>query len=204
MLHFRRTFDECAQAEIDIARMPISDFLRVSDSYVSAVEMGMYHTTKKVVQALKEEGLKPYSDEWDAQYRARLDPHKENLMERRFTEIPGRRYICFYPMNKKRGESVNWYNEPLDLRAELMMEHGMTGRRYAGKVQQIISGSIGFDDWEWGVDLFADDPGVFKQLVYEMRFDDATSLYGEFGDFFLGVAIKSEAFGSYFSGTLPE
>ena len=121
-------------------------------------------------------------------------------MERRYTEIPERKYICFYPMDKRRGDVNNWYHEPLAKRAELMMGHGMTGRRYAGKVKQIITGSIGFDDWEWGVDLFADNPGYFKDLVYEMRFDDATSLYGEFGKFYLGVRVHGKSLGDYFSG----
>lgn len=203
LLHFRKSFDQCAQAELHLSRMELSEFLEPSHSYVSVVEMGMYHTTKKVVQALEEKGLKPHSEEWKAEYEAKMEPHKENLMERRFTEIPERRYICFYPMNKRRGEEHNWYHEPLEKRAQLMMEHGMTGRRYAGRVQQIISGSIGFDDWEWGVDLFADDPGVFKQLVYEMRFDDATSLYGEFGEFFLGIRLPASSLSEYFQGKLP-
>jgi chlorite dismutase len=93
-------------------------------------------------------------------------------------------------MNKKRGEVNNWYRETIDKRAELMMEHGMTGRRYAGKIQQIISGSIGFDGWEWGVDLFANNPLDIKALIYEMRFDEVTSLYGEFGEFWFGKRIE--------------
>ena len=85
--------------------------------------------------------------------------------------VPPHKYLCFYPMDKKRGEDRNWYTVPIDKRRDMMREHGMIGRRYTGRVKQIILGSIGFDDWEWGVDLFADDPLVFKQLIYEMRFD---------------------------------
>jgi chlorite dismutase len=106
-------------------------------------------------------------------------------------------------MDKRRGEKFNWYHEELEHRAELMMEHGMTGRRYAGRVRQVITGSIGFDDWEWGVDLFSESPNNFKDLVYEMRFDDATSLYGEFGKFYLGVRLPVEGLSAYFAGTLP-
>ena len=90
-------------------------------------------------------------------------------------------------MNKFRGEAKNWYSEPIRERQRMMREHGMIGRHYAGRVTQIISGSIGFDDWEWGVDLFADDPLVFKKLVYEMRFDEASAVYGLFGTFFVGL-----------------
>lgn len=200
LLHFRKEFSDCAAVELEIAQLAIADYLKLSDSYVSIVELGMYHVTKKIVEGLEEQGLKPFSEEWDAAYNEKLEPHRENLMERRYTEIPKRKYICFYPMDKRRGDTHNWYHEPLDKRAHLMMEHGMTGRRYAGKVQQIITGSIGFDDWEWGVDLFADTPNYFKSLVYEMRFDDATSLYGDFGEFFLGVRLELETMAAYFSG----
>jgi peroxiredoxin len=203
LFHFRKSFADCAQVELDLSQLPVSEYLTLSDSYVSVVELGMYHTTKNIVRALEEKGLKPHTEEWDAEYEEKMAPHREHLMERRYTDIPDLRYICFYPMDKRRGEKHNWYHEPLAKRAELMMEHGMTGRRYAGKVRQVITGSIGYDDWEWGVDLFADDPKHFKDLVYEMRFDDATSLYGEFGKFYLGVRVKSDGVEEYFNGKLP-
>ena len=104
---------------------------------------------------------------------------------------------------KKRGEVQNWYQVPIAARQKMMREHGMVGRRYAGRVNQIISGSVGFDDWEWGVDLFADDPLVFKQLVYEMRFDEASALYGLFGTFYLGLRIPAAELGALLSGTVP-
>ena len=93
-------------------------------------------------------------------------------------------------MDKKREGGDNWYRVDIERRRDLMREHGMVGRRYAGQVTQIISGSIGFDDWEWGVDLFADDPLVFKKLVYEMRFDEASAGYAKFGAFYF--AIRTE------------
>ena len=108
-------------------------------------------------------------------------------MSRLFIEMPRARYVCFYPMNKRRGESVNWYSEPFERRASMMREHGMIGRHYSGKVTQVISGSIGYDDWEWGVDLFAQDPLVFKKLIYEMRFDEASAKFAEFGPFYTGL-----------------
>jgi chlorite dismutase len=85
----------------------------------------------------------------------------------------------------------------------MMREHGMLGRRYADSVSQIITGSIGFDDWEWGVDLFADDPVVFKKLVYEMRFDEATVWYGEFGPFHVGLQFSPEELPRLLAGELP-
>ena len=84
-----------------------------------------------------------------------------------------------------------------------MEEHGMVGRRYAGKVQQIITGSIGFDDWEWGVDLFAPDPLVFKKLIYEMRFDQVSAVYALFGQFFVGMRVPLAKLGEWASGKLP-
>jgi peroxiredoxin len=106
-------------------------------------------------------------------------------------------------MNKFRGEARNWYSEPIGERQRMMREHGMIGRHYAGRVNQIISGSIGFDDWEWGVDLFADDPLVFKKLVYEMRFDEASAVYGLFGTFYVGLRFAAGQLASLFDGKAP-
>ena len=94
-------------------------------------------------------------------------------------------------MDRRRGEDKNWYKLPIEERARQMSDHGMIGRRYAGEVKQIISGSIGFDDWEWGVDLFADDPLVFKKLIYEMRFDEVSAVYALFGHFYVGVRVPA-------------
>ena len=100
-------------------------------------------------------------------------------------------------MNKLRGEIKNWYSAPIAERQKMMSDHGVIGRKYAGQVTQIISGSIGFDDWEWGVDLFADDPLVFKKLVYEMRFDEASAVYGQFGAFYVGIRFAAEKLGIF-------
>jgi chlorite dismutase len=109
-------------------------------------------------------------------------------------------YVCFYPMNKRRKVGQNWYTLPLGERARLMQEHGTTGRAYAGKVSQIISGSVGFDDWEWAVTLFAGDPIRFKELVTEMRYDEVTSIYGEFGSFWVGHRIAAADLVREFTG----
>jgi len=106
-------------------------------------------------------------------------------------------------MDKKRGELKNWYQVPITDRQKMMSEHGLIGRRYAGQVTQIISGSVGFDDWEWGVDLFADDPLVFKKLVYEMRFDEASAVYGLFGTFYVGLRFPAAEFGTLLAGRTP-
>jgi chlorite dismutase len=129
---------------------------------------------------------------------------RERMKSRLQPVIPARRHVCFYPMNKKRGEVKNWYAEPVKRRAELMRDHGLIGRKYGEQVTQIISGSIGYDDWEWGVDLFADHPLVFKKLVYEMRFDEASSWYGEFGPFYFGVQFSADELPAFLEGRTPD
>jgi chlorite dismutase len=94
-------------------------------------------------------------------------------------------------MDRKRGEAKNWYEVPLAERQRMMHEHGLIGRRYADSVKQIITGSIGLDDWEWGVDLFAEDPVVFKKLIYEMRFDEVSAVYALFGSFYVGLRVQA-------------
>jgi hydrogen peroxide-dependent heme synthase len=112
------------------------------------------------------------------------------IQGRLYPEIPEHsRYVCFYPMSKRRGETSNWYLLDAAERGDLMRAHGRTGRRYAGKVGQIVTGSTGLDDWEWGVTLFADDPLLFKKLIYEMRFDEVSARYAEFGTFFVGRRV---------------
>jgi len=112
------------------------------------------------------------------------------VQSRLYPEIPDHsHYVCFYPMSKRRGEQDNWYLLDSPERGDLMRAHGRTGRRYAGKVGQIVTGSMGLDDWEWGVTLFADDPLQFKKLIYEMRFDEVSARYAEFGPFFVGQRV---------------
>jgi chlorite dismutase len=106
-------------------------------------------------------------------------------------------------MDRRRGEDKNWYKLSIEERARQMNDHGLIGRRYAGEVKQIISGSIGFDDWEWGVDLFADDPLVFKKLIYEMRFDEVSAVYALFGHFYVGVRVQAGELGKLLAGELP-
>jgi chlorite dismutase len=141
-------------------------------------------------------GLKPDSDEWAAEVDAALANHRKAMAPRLFPPIPDSRYLCFYPMDRKRGESVNWYTVPMAERRRMMHDHGEVGRKYAGVVKQIISGSIGFDDWEWGVDLFAEDPLAFKKVIYEMRFDEASALYAAFGPFYVGLRVPARELGT--------
>jgi hydrogen peroxide-dependent heme synthase len=203
LVHFRRTLDELNHAELTVAGSEINEYLEPTTSYLSVIELGLYEVSVKLYSGLTAKGLQPGTAEWNREVEAELVKQREAATPRLWPEIPRRRYLCFYPMNKFRGETKNWYSEPIHERQRMMGEHGMIGRHYAGRVTQIISGSIGFDDWEWGVDLFADDPLVFKKLVYEMRFDEASAVYGLFGAFFVGLRFPSARLENLFDGSTP-
>ncbi|HTS61499.1 MAG TPA: hydrogen peroxide-dependent heme synthase [Candidatus Acidoferrales bacterium] len=196
LVHFRRSFEELNQAEIGVSRLALSDYLEPAHSYLSIIELGLYESTSKVYGALAAKGVQPHSEEWNREIEATLERQRQAMAPRLWPEIPPAKYLCFYPMDRRRGESKNWYQETMAERARMMNEHGMIGRRYAGEVRQIITGSIGFDDWEWGVDLFAEDPLVFKKLIYEMRFDEVSAVYALFGTFYVGLRVPSAALAS--------
>jgi hydrogen peroxide-dependent heme synthase len=189
LVHFRDTFDELNAAELQLNRTELQAFLEPTHSYLSMVELGLYDSSVKLFRQLTERGVAPLSEEWNMEVEATMERQRQAMRPRLYPKIPDSRYLCFYPMNRTRGEQKNWYMLPIDERQRQMEEHGMVGRRYAGKVQQIITGSVGYDDWEWGVDLFAPEPLVFKKLIYEMRFDQVSAEYAQFGQFFIGLRL---------------
>jgi chlorite dismutase len=135
-------------------------------SYLSVIEISRHGAPEGTVENLEDS---PY-------VQARLYP-----------EIPAHDgYVCFYPMSKKRDGADNWYSLSASERGDLMRAHGRTGRQYAGRVTQIVTGSMGLDDWEWGVTLFSDQPLEFKKLIYEMRFDEVSARFADFGPFYVG------------------
>jgi hydrogen peroxide-dependent heme synthase len=203
-IHFRESFADLNQAELKLANLRLSDYLEPTTYYLSIIELGLYDSTVKVYKALADRGIEPHSDEWKREIADTLARQKEAMRPRLYPEIPPHRYACFYPMDRRRGEDKNWYMLPIEERARQMSEHGLVGRRYAGEVKQIITGSIGFDDWEWGVDLFADEPLVFKKLIYEMRFDQVSAVYALFGHFYVGVRVPATKLENLLSGELPE
>ena len=135
--------------------------LAVVDSYVSITEISEY--AENLTDGMKRPRLYP-----------NLPPENKPA-------------FCFYPMSKRRGEVNNWFRLDFEKRKELMYEHGMSGRRFSGRVIQLVSGSAGVDDYEWGVTLFGEHPDDLKAAVYTMRFDEASALYGEFGTFYAGM-----------------
>ena len=117
---------------------------------------------------------------------------EEMKQARLFPQLPpeGKPAFCFYPMSKRRNVGQNWFTLPYDERKALMMEHGASGRKFAGRVVQVITGSTGIDDFEWGVTLFCQHPDDVKEVVYTMRYDEASATYAEFGSFYVGMVAS--------------
>jgi chlorite dismutase len=203
LVHFRNSFDDLNAAELRLSQLRIEEFLEPVSSYLSVIELGLYESSVKLYRSLAEKGIEPHSAEWRRQAEEVMERQREAMRSRLFPKIPPARYLCFYPMDRRRGEQKNWYSLPIEERQRQMEEHGKVGRRYAGTVQQIISGSIGFDNWEWGVDLFADDALVFKKLIYEMRFDEVSAVYALFGPFYVGIRCPAGRIDELLSGALP-
>jgi peroxiredoxin len=158
-------------------------------SYVSLTEQSEYGATEAEERdrLANEEGLAGAELETKLDvWRERIEHYRENRVHPR---LPMKQACCFYPMSKRRAVGANWYELPFDARKELMAAHARVGRTYAGRVLQLITGSTGIDDWEWGVTLLADDPAALKEIVYEMRFDPVSARYGEFGPFFTGLVL---------------
>lgn len=184
ILHFRPTLDDLSALERRFETTPLAEFTERSTSYVSVTEVSGYVSDDYFTEGAEEtnEGLRRYIE-------GKLKP-----------EIPADEYLCFYPMNKRRGEEYNWYTLSFDERAELMEGHGKFGRKYAGDVSQVVASSVGLDDHEWGVTLFSEDPVHLKDIVYEMRFDEASSLYGEFPYFYVGRRFPPADLGAFMNG----
>ena len=176
-IFLRPTMDELEEIKREINKSKLGDYLIPDYSYVSIVEMTMHNPMNEG----KDRKLSP-------QVEARLYPI-----------LPKWEHACFYPMARRRWEEANWFAIEKEERTRLLYEHGMTGRKYAGKVKEIITGSIGLDNWEWGVTLFAHDALEFKKIVYEMRFDEVTTKYAEFGDFIVGNYLPAEDVDAYFA-----
>ena len=200
LVHFRDSLEALNQIELDLAQTALYDYLDQRHSYVSVVELGLYESTRKTYEAASSKGFEPHSDEWNAEVATSLKRASEAMAPRLFPAIPETKYLCFYPMDRKRSDQANWYTVSFAERQRMMHEHGLIGRRYGGEVKQIISGSIGMDDWEWGVDLFAEDPVIFKKLIYEMRFDEVSAVYALFGQFFIGLRLPVEELNGWLNG----
>jgi chlorite dismutase len=204
LVHFRPDVPSLLAAQAEVRKLRLFEYLEQVNSYVSVVELGLYESTRKMYDDLSARGLEQGTEAWAEAIEETLDRQRKSMAVRLYPEIPNMRYLCFYPMDKKRGEQRNWYSEAFATRQKMMQEHGAIGRKYAGIVKQVISGSIGYDDWEWGVDLFADNALAFKQLVYEMRFDEASAVYGQFGPFYIAMRLKAEGIAGFMAGEVTD
>ncbi|MFO1442171.1 heme-dependent peroxidase [Bacillus sp. Bva_UNVM-123] len=168
MMTLRPTLEEINEIENEFNKTKLAEYCIPTSSYVSIVELSNYLPSDQ-------------------------DPYKSpEILARLYPILPKTKHVCFYPMDKRRQGNDNWYMLPMEDRRDMMRSHGMIGRSYAGKVKQIITGSVGFDDYEWGVTLFSDEALQFKKLIYEMRFDEVSARYGEFGSFFVGNILEED------------
>jgi len=192
VIHFRESLDAIGVAQDALSKTEFGKTLQPVYAFLSVTEAGLYHISAELARSAEARGGKVGDAEYAKTLAARSTAERESQQVKRrlYPELPEKMpYVCFYPMSKRRDAGQNWYTLSLDERSLLMQAHGLTGRRYSGKVQQVITGAIGLDAWEWGVTLFAQDPLEFKKLVTDMRFDEVSARYAEFGDFYVGRII---------------
>lgn len=189
LVHFRRSLDDLRAVRVSLERLRLWEAMRPEYFFLSVTELGLYHVTAELAREAIDRGGAVGDAAFEQALAERVEKEttsalaKRRLYPTRPAEMP---WVCFYPMSKRRGPEQNWYALSLEERSRLMYSHGLTGRRYAGRVQQVIAGAIGFDAWEWGVTLFAKDPLDFKRIVTDMRFDEVSARYAEFGEFHVG------------------
>lgn len=163
-------------------------------SFVSMTEISEYvPTVEQYAARLVREGETPESASYRAKvkaYAARLPAMNRQRLTPDFPDYPA---TCFYPMNKRRAVGANWFTEPFSLRNRMMAEHARSGMEFAGRVSQLITVGVGLDDWEWGVTLWAVNPQFLKDIVYRMRFDEASAKYAEFGPFYTSYVMTPAA-----------
>ncbi|HEV2179922.1 MAG TPA: chlorite dismutase family protein [Gemmatimonadaceae bacterium] len=189
VIHFRPTLDAIGHAQRRLGTEPCIDRSALVYSFLSVTEAGLYHISAHLAKDADERGGAVGDESYREALaqRAAAELAAAHVQRRLYPQrVPDMPYVCFYPMSKRREPGQNWYELSLEERSRLMTAHGMVGRRYAGRVVQVITGAIGLDAWEWGVTLFARDPLDFKKLVTEMRFDETSARYADFGEFFVG------------------
>jgi len=183
-LHLRPSLRELNQLKLGFAQLRLADYLIPTYSYLSITELSLYEAYSRGGSQDREALMaQPF-------VKKRLFPPVPDA-----AEMP---FVCFYPMNKRRGETVNWYAADMEERRKMMRDHASTGRKFHGRVQQMITGSTGLDDWEWGVTLFAVDALDIKKLIYEMRFDEVSAKYADFGAFYVGERVSASGLAELF------
>lgn len=197
VIHTRPTLDTLGHAQRALQATHLASLLRLDDSFLSVAEAGMYALIAKLAKSTRERGGEIGDEQYAAELADQLEEGRNtaHVRQRLYPSPPDQSmpYVCFYPMSKRRAPSQNWYELSAEDRSRLMWEHGKSGRRHAGRIRQIVSGAIGLDEWEWGVTLFGVDPVAFKKAVTEMRFDEVSARYAEFGRFYVGRVVGALA-----------
>ena len=206
-VHFRDTLDALGDAQRVLASEPLFDFLEPTYAFMSVTEAGFYHITADAARDVVVAGGKVGDSAYRAQVAARVEKEMKgsHVKQRLYPQPPpDMPYVCFYPMSKRREPDQNWYVLTLAERSRLMIAHGLVGRQYAGKIVQIIAGAVGLSSWEWGVTLFARDPLEFKRILTDMRFDEVSANYADFGDFYVGRITPPERWVETLLPDIPE
>jgi chlorite dismutase len=169
--------------------------LQLVYSYLSVTELPEYLTTEEDMKQtlVRQEKLDPESDAFNKRLAEMRQRQAEYEHYRLYPELPDWEVMAFYPMSKRRSGADNWYLLDLATRKKLMGGHARVGRKFAGRISQLITGSTGIDDWEWGVTLMAHQVDALKEIVYEMRFDEVSARYGEFGPFYVNLRLPPAA-----------
>lgn len=171
----RPTMKDINKLENEFNKTALAHYTKPAYSFLSIIEKSSYTKPTK----------NPYED--------------QNMLSKLYPKIFKTDYVCFYPMSKLRGETNNWFQLPKDERGRMMFDHIKTAKPFTEDVKRIITGSIGLDDYEWGVTLFCDDPLQFKKLIYDTRFDEVSAKYGVFGSFYIGCHLPNEEINPFFS-----
>ena len=189
LVHFRPDLESLIKAGHTLRLSDLGDDLLLEQEYVSLVEISLYALTRETATQVDPNDR----EAWKAALEVALSRERsKGYVQRRLHPVQpdGMPFVCFYPMDKRRNLEQNWYKLSLEERAGLMSGHGVVGRHYAGRISQVISGSMGLADWEWAVTLWAADPVEFKNIISEMRYDGASADYAEFGPFVVGKRMS--------------
>ncbi|MDQ6828140.1 MAG: chlorite dismutase family protein [Gemmatimonadota bacterium] len=195
LIHFRPALDDIANVQKRMAREGLFDLFRPIVSYLSVTEAGLYNVTADLARDVKKRDGAIRDSEYNAALAERVAQERNapHVRKRLYPTLPeSMPFVSFTMMNRKRDPGANWYTLSLEERSRMMRAHGLTTRRFAGRVTQILSGSVGLDEWEWGMTSFAKDPLDFKRLVTESRYDEANAKYADFGEQFVGKIASGD------------
>ena len=204
LVHARKSFDALVQAQLDVSRLPIAEAFEATTSYVSVIELGMYEMTAKIHEQLVAQRARArHPASTGRRMREAMQAQQARVSGRLFTDVPGAPVRLLLPDGQapRRDQELVQRAVREARRDDARSRPDRPALRRRGHPDHL--GSIGFDDWEWGVDLFADDPLVFKKLIYEMRFDEASADYGEFGPFYTGVQFSPSQVTNWIEGRTP-